>query len=178
MTLTDLASIGSFISGIAVLVSLIVLMLQMRQSSHNQRATIHFQRLAIVQDALLQTISDPAAMVLMRRGNAGDPSLSQEDILRYLTFQRNTFRLFEEFFYQHRDGMLDESRWSNSVLRFQGFSSTPGFRATWQVEKRSCAPDFVAWVDGVINSVPMTNNPEDPVIVWQNLVQSQLQIAG
>ncbi len=41
MTLSDIASIGSLISGVAVLVSLAYLALQVRQTERNQRASIH-----------------------------------------------------------------------------------------------------------------------------------------
>ena len=40
MTLSDLASIGSLISGVAVLISLIYLALQVRQSDRNQRTLL------------------------------------------------------------------------------------------------------------------------------------------
>jgi len=38
MSLSDLAAFGSFVSGLAVLVSLIFLLLQVRQTNRNQRA--------------------------------------------------------------------------------------------------------------------------------------------
>jgi hypothetical protein len=40
MSLTDLASIGSLVSGVAVLVSLIYLSLQVKQAERNQQASI------------------------------------------------------------------------------------------------------------------------------------------
>lgn len=41
MSLSDLASIGSFVSGVAVLASLIYLALQVRQNTHAHRVTAH-----------------------------------------------------------------------------------------------------------------------------------------
>lgn len=58
MTLSDLASLGSFISGIAVLVSLIYLALQVRQAEKNQRAIIHQGRVEQSADRLLR-LMDP-----------------------------------------------------------------------------------------------------------------------
>ena len=45
MTLSDLASIGSLISGTAVLVSLVYLSLQVRQTERNQQASIRQGRI-------------------------------------------------------------------------------------------------------------------------------------
>ena len=41
MNLSDVASIGSFVSGVAVLVSLVYLSLQVRQTERNQRALMN-----------------------------------------------------------------------------------------------------------------------------------------
>jgi hypothetical protein len=48
MSLSDLASLGSFVSGIAVVLSFVFLAMQIRQSARNQRATIHNERTALV----------------------------------------------------------------------------------------------------------------------------------
>src|SRR5579862_4809924 len=50
MTLADLASIGSLISGVAVLISLIYLALQVRQAEKNQRALMNQGTAARVSD--------------------------------------------------------------------------------------------------------------------------------
>ena len=58
MSLSDLASVGSFVSGIAVLVSLIYLALQVRQAEKNQRALIHQGRVAQSTERFLR-FADP-----------------------------------------------------------------------------------------------------------------------
>src|SRR5215472_11229819 len=61
MSLSDLASLGSFVSGAAVLASLVFLFFQMRQmteqvrqTERNQRATINQERIAQYSDRLLR----------------------------------------------------------------------------------------------------------------------------
>jgi hypothetical protein len=44
MSLSDLASLGSFVSGFAVLISLIYLSLQVRQTKRNQQIAIRHSR--------------------------------------------------------------------------------------------------------------------------------------
>jgi hypothetical protein len=46
MSLSDLAALGSFVSGVAVMVTLIFLLLQMRQANRNQRALMQRMRSA------------------------------------------------------------------------------------------------------------------------------------
>jgi hypothetical protein len=45
------------------------------------------------------------------RGGAGDATMDTAERQKYLLLQRASTFLFEEIFYQHRDGMLDEKRW-------------------------------------------------------------------
>jgi len=48
ISLSDLAAIGSFISGVAVVVSFVFLAVQLRQNARNQRAIMHIERTALV----------------------------------------------------------------------------------------------------------------------------------
>ena len=139
----DLASLGTFVSSFAVLVLLIFLGIQTRQSTRNQRATIHHERLATVQElALLGTQAEAAELGI--RGSAGDESLSPVQTRQYLTVSLCTLRIMEELFYQHRDGMLDEARWATTPRRQRGFLSAPGFRAAWRTLAETFEPDYRA----------------------------------
>ena len=60
MSLSDLASIGSLVSGVAVLVSLIYLSQQTRQNTKHSRALIQQGRSLGSQDYLVQQALDPS----------------------------------------------------------------------------------------------------------------------
>jgi len=53
MSLSDLASLGSFVSGLAVLISLIYLAIQVQQAEQNQKAQIQQGRAARLVDLQL-----------------------------------------------------------------------------------------------------------------------------
>ena len=54
MTFADLSSLGGFISGIAVVITLIFLLLQMRQTDKNQKALLQQGRSARVTELILK----------------------------------------------------------------------------------------------------------------------------
>jgi heme exporter protein D len=54
MTLSDLASIGGFISGVAVVITLVFLLIQMRETNLNQRALMQQMRSARSIDTILR----------------------------------------------------------------------------------------------------------------------------
>lgn len=174
MSLADLSAIGGFISGIAVVITLVILVLQLRQASRNQRATMHFQRLSVVQDASLAIMSNPDLSALQIRGGTGDATMPPEMVMQYLVLTRNIFRLFEEFFYQHRDGMLDDVRWATNMRRFRMFAQAPGFRAAWRTESSSYEKDFAAWVETVFMDVAAIPRPAVHIDVWHERVKEEL----
>ena len=174
MSLNDLASLGTFVSSFAVLVSLIFLGIQTRQSTRNQRATIHHERLATVQElALLGTQAEAAELGI--RGSAGDESLSPVQTRQYLTVSLCTLRIMEELFYQHRDGMLDEARWATTTRRQRGFLSAPGFRAAWRTLAETFEPDYRAWVDALACEATVAADPNGPVTAWKAFVKQELE---
>ncbi len=176
MTLSDLASIGSFVSGIAVVFSFVFLAMQLRQNAHNQRATVHNERAALVQELVIASLSADM-MEIRARGNMGDPALDIVQSQRFLFLSLSTFRLLEEFFYQHRDGMLDEARWETNVRRVCSFLPAPGFRAAWRTLSGSFGPDFIQWFDAMMRDVPASPDANAAVAVWKDFARQELEEA-
>jgi hypothetical protein len=177
MSLSDLAAFGSFIGGIAVVVSFVFLAFQLRQSTHNQRTSIAIQRTALTQD--LSIFIFARDLELWARGGAADPSLTDEEINRYQALALLALWLFEEHFYQHRDGMLDEGRWATNVNRLRAFMTQPGYRAAW----RSIAPiyfeaDFARSVDEIMNATAANADTTTFVGRWKALVTEELSKAN
>ena len=67
MTLSDLASIGSLVSGAAVLGSLIYLALQVRQTDRNQMAAIRHSRVTRAVDVLMAHADPSLAAIIQWR---------------------------------------------------------------------------------------------------------------
>ena len=85
------------------------LVLQLRQNSAIQRVTIHTERTALVQELTISTFDGE---LIERRlpGNAADQTLDAIQCQRYLACSLATFRLLEEVFDQHRDGLIGHAR--------------------------------------------------------------------
>ena len=81
MSLSDLASIGSLVSGVAILVSLIYLAIQVRQAEKNQRAVLNQGYITRVADYLRWYAESPINE-LRTRVIAGDTSFTAEELLR------------------------------------------------------------------------------------------------
>jgi len=175
MSLSDLAALGSFLSGVAVLISFIFLAFQLRQNAHNQRATVHNERTALTQDIALSIASSKEASEVYRRGSEADTTLDIEDCSRYLSYALSAFWAYEEFFYQHRDGMIDEARWATNVRRLRSMVALPGYRAAWRVFSDGWfESDFVDWFNKIMNETPAIVGSAVLANAWKEAANREL----
>lgn len=166
MTLSDLASIGSLVSGIAVLVSLVYLAQQTRQAALNQRAAIHQGRATFVGDFFLR-MSEPMLLRPYMRALSGDPNMSAEEFTQYLNVFAALLIVWEDQFSQHQSGMLSDERFSEAILGVKAVFQIPANRAAWKVYlAQVIASDFRSFIDKTIADLDPTS-PRDIFADWK-----------
>jgi hypothetical protein len=168
MSLSDLASIGSFISGIAVLISLIYLSLQIRQNTLAHRATAHQSRSTFLKDHL-HLIADPAIAPIFIRGLAADKQMTEVEVTQFLAVMRNWCIGMSEMVWAHDHGVLDDETYQTSVKALKGMFARPGARAFWQTYKPTATPSFARLVEGVLSTAPMAGQVHN-VEQWRSLI--------
>src|SRR5271166_5699196 len=90
MSLSDLASLGSFVSGVAVLVSLVYLARQVRQAERNQRALAQQMRATRTSD-LLVAIAQSGKAASFARMQWAEGERSAADVDTFNLFSRASF---------------------------------------------------------------------------------------
>ena len=168
MTLSDLASLGSFVSGVAVLASLIFLYFQMRQmteqvrqSEKNQRALMNQGHAARVVDNM-HWLAEPANAELRARINAGQTAFTAVELERLRLVLRTIVLNAQEVHLQHQSGLLDTMTFDTSILGLRSVLSQPVFRAIWADTARTVAPEFRVVVETMLAEVPIAK-PVDVV---------------
>jgi len=165
MSLSDLAAVGSFVSGVAVLASLVLLMFQLRQmtnqvrqSEKNQRASIRQTHSMRISSAFLQRVDHAETWVKATKGEA----LSDAEVYQVMQSMWAVWFSVEDSFYQYRDGLLDESTWQASLAGLRNALRGPLLRAAWPfIRASTVGADFVAMVDDLIaNTQPVTSNDQ------------------
>jgi len=164
MSLSDLASVGGFVSGLAVMVTLVFLFLQMRQSNLNQRALMQQGRSTRASVAILN-ISEPYLAQCYVRGVRADPTLSEHEVWSFWSMVTAQHLSWEDSYLQHRAGMLDAEGFASddAVLRVTcGFA---GHRRIWRFVGPTLAPTYRAYVDRIIAATPLAE-PIDFAALW------------
>ncbi len=150
MSLSDLASIGSFISGIAVLASLMFIGAQMLQNNRAIKAAASQAHAANFQQILSVAIENGEVARLWRVGLADLSILTDDERTRFLVLASSLFRFYEAARLQWRHGQLDKEHWENIVFQISDFGSQPGIRAYWTIRSRWHSTEFRQWFESLL----------------------------
>jgi hypothetical protein len=174
MSFSDLSSIGSFVGGIAVVISLVYLSVQIRQNMRHERASMQQGRAARTVDILLRTAGSDMAHAMLR-GRAGDPDISADELEQFLRAATAMLISFEDGYVLRQSGVLDmstiaadEAAMKNHIL------SWPGYRVAWDMLKQGMQPDFREYVDGLARGIPETRS-SDRTETWRKLTTERRQ---
>jgi len=138
MRLSDLASIGSFVSGIAVVVSLVYLALQVRHAQKTQRALMHQARTERVVNAALTSMQTDIAETVTKIVNNNE--LSPREMLQSYYYMRVQVAVVEDALWQYDAGFLDQESLDTAVLNLQRVMLFPAVRAAWFMLRPQLAP--------------------------------------
>jgi hypothetical protein len=175
MTLSDLASVGSFVSGAAVAISLILLLFQMRQNDKTLRASMQQSRTARYAEQILRP-TEPYLCEAVTRAAQADMNL---DAFMIMAFTRHTANLFwnsEDIFLQHRAGTIDRSAFESDVAILSKFLETPAYRVGWQFNRDFATGEFQVFVDKLIHDTKPVRFG-DPTAMWKTFLAAELEKA-
>ncbi len=176
MSFSDLASLGSFISGSGVLISLVFLYFQLRQlaeqvrqAERNQRATILQVKASRTADRALR-ISDPSLAEAFTNATRCAPELTFNQLQQFGGYARALFLDAEDAFAQHRDGLLGEDDYDAFLSLIRYNLSIQAYRSIWRLLLRgSFGPDFTTFVDRLLSETPVQQrrSPADLLAAWK-----------
>lgn len=142
MNLEAINTWAQLIAAVGVIVSLFYLGLQIRQNTRSMRA--------IVVDSLARSITDllqPMAqdVMLSRAFSAAVTDwhgATADDRARALPLLFATFKLFENAWFQQRQGTLDPQQWDGWDAYIRLYYHRPGAKTWWQMRRAAFAAGF------------------------------------
>ena len=167
MSLSDLASLGSFVSGLAVLISLIYLALQVRQAEKNQQSLMQQGQADRACDMMLRA-ADPGLAPIFRKGLAGG-DLSEVELTQFSSMFRAQMVSRQDTFLQHERRLTPEAAFHTLRLTTQDMMRAPGARAMWRNVRHIYAPSFQAFIDEAARG-PAGLRSGDDLDLWKTAV--------
>lgn len=111
MTLSDLGSIGEFVSSIAVVISLIYVAIQIRQNSRETRLASQQRALEASRD-MITRMATKEATELFAKGSEEPDSLTGAEILQLRLLRTAQLRNIENAYLMHLAGVIDSNVFS------------------------------------------------------------------
>ncbi len=108
MSLSDLASIGSFVSGLAIVTTLVFLLIQVRQTEKNQRALLNQGALSRTTDTVMWS-SQHELSVLSNRVSLNETNFSNEELWKLLGLLRVNVLNLQDAYIQHEQRLVDQA---------------------------------------------------------------------
>jgi hypothetical protein len=160
MSLSDLASLGSFVSGIAVLASLIYLTFQLRQAERYQKASVQQARSARLSDSNLR-LAEPAMVEVFNKGNSGDAQMSLTELGQFRRIVTALLYNGEDTFRMHEAGLISDDVFDAISFQIRFQASQPGWRVMWKQIRPTKGSEFRDFIDDIVASTPVAGPIDD-----------------
>ena len=105
-------AVAELLGALGVSVTLVYLGLQIRQNTVSTRTSSYQAAVATSIELSARVGLDSDASRILTAGLADFAALSAEDQNRFSTLASSIFRNFENIFYQHKQGAIDDALWS------------------------------------------------------------------
>jgi len=170
MNLNELANLGEFIGGIAVIATLIYLAIQLRQNTRALKSATLANNTSLW-SAMLVSIADGDKSKAYLHGSIGSDEIEPGEFLQFFLLSRALFVGFENQHHQFNQGMLDKSIYDGYERSFQDqILSMPGFRRYWKQCQHEFSPQFQGRVKEMLKGIPEVD-PNRLMKQWRILAE-------
>jgi len=156
MNWESVSAIGEMLSAVAVIVTLIYLAIQIRDSARASRSAAVTDATTAMQAFYQELGSNPQTSLLFLSALRNPGSLSQEDQFQYLMIMHSAFLGFQRSFFLAQEGTLDVELRDSVGTAISAVGHLPGMALYWRQRKGFFQPEFIAWVEGLMQREPPT----------------------
>jgi len=158
MNLIELGSLGEFIGSVAVLITLIYLAIQMKQTKHrleaNTTAILGASEVNGNESTMRHLIalySDESMVDLILRATQSLDDLPPSDYFKFHVFCHAGFQLHQITYLQWKKELLDDEYWSFCIRYFgDQMLAQPGVQHWWKRSREIYTTDYRELVDRLI----------------------------
>ena len=143
MNLQVIVALAQIVSALAVLLTLVVLIISIRQNTRSQKALVVDSLAAAITSINVPAMESPALGAALAKATADWNSASREERMLAHFFLFSFFKLLENAWYQQKAGILDQAQWVGWETMLRKYYHAEGVqRAWWPARKNSYSPEF------------------------------------
>jgi len=142
MDISYYANLAEILGTAAIVVSLIYVAVQIRQNTRATKLTTAQNVFHDLREATAIVATDQEMASIYVKAMKDVASLSPAEKHRVYMFLNITYRVYENAFYQNKQGALDAYVWEGVVANLSIAHETPGHRAFWRDRKKIFSTEF------------------------------------
>ena len=158
MNLETLSAVAQLVAAIGVIASLFYLGAQIRQNTKSQRSVV----VDSLTSSLITLVSPQSTDPILTRAFASATEdwhgASEEDRLRAMAVLFPLFKLFENAWFQKRQGTFDPQQWEGWDAYMRMYFHRPGVKIWWQMRRTAFASgyrDYIESTEAMPDMVPL-----------------------
>jgi hypothetical protein len=143
-----IGAIGEIVGAAAVFVSLVYLASQIRAQNREARAASVHQ---VMHDysAAISRLHDPEMADVWVTAIEDFDSLSPSQRLRFVVYLTAAVRVFEDGYFQWREGRLENDIWNSLLTSLTDVKSTQAFARFWEIRRHQFRREFADYIDSL-----------------------------
>lgn len=157
MSLDQLGLIAEIVGAIAIIVTLVYLSIQVKDSARASRSAAVTDATTAMQAFYQELGSNPATSKLFLDGLTNPDTLSKQDQFQYLMMMHSCFLGFQRSFFLAREGTLDVALRDSIGTAMHAVNHLPGIYLYWRQRRGYFQPEFIEWVEGLLAREPLTD---------------------
>jgi hypothetical protein len=161
MNLERYALIAEIVGGLAVIVGLVFVGLELRQNTIVQRVTATQTLVVDYENAVDLLTKDNESACIYVRGNNGLSNLSGIERYRYFVMWFHLLRAAEQLHYYSLEGMVDARIWRGFQRQLDEVIRYPGVKEYWQLRRDWYSDEFQNFIDSIYSNKPVV----EPVVL-------------
>lgn len=146
MTLQDWGAIGELIGGVAIIISLIYVGLQIRQSTRASRAATSQEHTSQFINSI-SALLDPRFSDIFWRGLTGLHNLQKGEKVSFVSFIAIVLRMFESYYLQEKDGVFDSRQFRGWSMTYFDLFANEGPREVLEIRKHQFNTQFIEFLE-------------------------------
>jgi hypothetical protein len=143
MDLQVLVALAEIVSALAVVLTLVVLIISIRQNTKSQKALVVDSLAAAITSINVPAMESPALGSALSKATADWSSATREERIIAHYFLFSLFKLLENAWYQQKTGVLDRAHWLGWESLLRKYYHAEGVRRVWwPSRKHAYSPEF------------------------------------
>ena len=172
MTFADFAPIADTVNAVVVTLTLVVLIVSIRQNTKSQRVLAVESLTSAIASINVPAMESPTLGLALSRATREWASASPDErvVAHYFLFVY--FKLHEQAWYQHKAGVLDSEQWAGWDITIRRYYHSPGVQSDWWPRRQqSFSATFRAYLastkpvegEGTLSDLFDARSPSQPL---------------